>query len=452
MVVLHTTASTDWSKMYENNTSDTTFVQALHDKYVDQEAMDNELVLPKDRAIRTHITLVGFGKVSSAQKQLKNLVSIDLSSRYISSAGDLSYLGGGLNRVRTLDISRNNLTWNEIIRILHHLPSLRELTISGNQLNFEEQLIEFPENPFPSLHILTIGLIKLDWTSLVRVLPRIWTNVNQIDLWNNNLTAKDLKLQLTGRDDFIQKITTLRLSQNDLCELTLSNLGPLDNIVELDLSWCKLKCIEFGTSCQNIRTLNVSNNNIRDCSQIAKLNALTNLKHLICFDNPFYIDDKLSKNFTIARIKSLDKLNREPVSVDTRRDSEILYVRKLFPHYKEYKLGKNPEFISCNPRYQELADIYGLPEDVEEKVQDKYITVTLRYNNNSQKKKLPTIMCVSNLQTLCRRLFRLKSNSKIKIECCGADPSNNYSLDSKEQTLHFYSVKDGQILLITEID
>lgn len=452
MVVAPGTTSPQPPKMHENKTSDITFVQALHDIYVDQEIVDNRLVLPKDRNLCTDITFVGFGKLSTTQRQLKKLFSIDLSSRRISSAGDIVPLCGALDRVKTVNLARNNLNWSEVIKIIQCLPNLRDLILSENPTLFSEDFITFPKTPYPSLYMLTLGQIGFTWINLMKVLPKIWLKVDQIDLWDNNLTIGDLNPQLTNNDDFTLQISTLRLSHNNLSSMALADFGPLNNIIELDLSWCQLTCMEIDLACPNIRVLNISHNNISDCAQVAKLNLLTKLTHLICFDNPFYVDDKLAKHFTIARIKSLKLLNRELVSANTRRDSEILYVRKLYPQFKEFKSGKKSDFPSCNPRYPELVEIYGLPEDVNEKVQDRYITVTLRSGKVNHKKKLPRDMSVSNLQVLCRRLFRFNASSHVIIECCRADPTNNYTLESKEQTLHFYSIGDGQTLLVNEVD
>lgn len=455
MVVVQKTTKIYSSTMYQNKEGHITFVQALHNKYIDQEVLDNHLILPKDRIISTDITFVGFGKVSSVQKQLKTLVSIDLSGQNITSAGDTHLLDDNLNRVRILNLSQNNLSWNEIIKIIPCLPSLRELILSGNQLTANEQSIEFPEKAFQEITMLTLGQIKLDWTLLNRILPRIWRGIEQIDLWDSKLAAEDLTLRSHSNDDFIRRFKKLGISHNYLSDLVLSDIGVSDNIVELDLSSCQLNRLEFGNSLdcwRNLTLLNVSRNNIEDWSSIARLNLLPRLKHLICFDNPFYNNVELAKNFTIARIKNLEILNRELISMNTRRDSEILYVRKLFADYKEYKSGRNASFAYCNPRYEELAEIYGLPEDMDTKVQDKYITVTLCYGEKSLKKKLPRDMSVSILQVLCRRLFKLGPSTRIEIECCGLDPSNNYTLDSKEQTLHFYSVDDGQRLVCKVFD
>lgn len=436
-----------------------TFVNALKDKYVYQEEFDNQIVLPKDNSISTDITLVGFGKVSSVQRQLRQLISIDLSGMNIEVAGNLDLLKGYLDRVRILNLADNQLTWQEIIHITSCLPNLRELILTDNRLS--QCNINVPSRTLRKLNSLTLGRINLDWANTITVLSKIFASVEQLDLWDSKLDLNRMKIHTDKFNPFISHISTIKLSYNCFEDLRWSrNVGPLSSLVELDVSHCQLKKIELDDSATNqlcnLRTLNISANNINDWISISHLNKLDDLINLICHDNPLMILEKLAKPFTIARLSKLRVLNREEVPNNVRRDSEILYIRKVFPEYKQYKEGKFAEFPLMHPRYEELATTYGLSEDLSRtQVNDKYITVDLCCLDQKVTRKLSCDMRISNLNMLCKRLFKLKASSNIEILCCESDPSAGgitYPLDRDDQTLHFFSVQNNQRLLIKKID
>lgn len=434
------------------------FVQALNDKYVEQDEFDNQHKVAKDNSISTEITFVGFGEVTSVQKQLRGLVSIDLSGRNIEIAGNLDEIKGSLERVMILNLADNQLDWHELINILTCVPSLRELILTGNNLRANE-IIEYPETTHKRLTSLVLGRVNLKWQDAIDILSRIWTSIDHLDIWDNQLTEESMRL--TDRDanrPFMEKMTSLALSQNCFIDLAwLPDMGQLYNLVELDVSSCQLKTSHINTTIakylKDLKVLNISHNNIADWQDLAYLNSLNNMTSLICNDNPFFFTEKLARLLTVAQIARLKTLNREIVTNTFRRDSEITFIRKVFPEYKAYRDGHNDKFKQLYPRYEELLEVYELPEDLNSKqtVDEKYVTVELCHNGKIVSKKLPCDMRVSNLHMLCKRLFKIRPSSRIEIVCCVADTPEegiSYPLDQEGQTLHFFSVKSNNRLII----
>lgn len=437
-----------------------TFAQALQDKYVDQELFDNLSVLPKDKSISTEITFVGFGKVSSAQRQLNKLINIDLSDMNIDSIGDLEELGANLYRVQILNLANNFLPWEDVHHLLDYLPNLRELILSENKFETRKTSQVFSNSTKRKLLSLTLGRVFLDWTSIVQITSSIWSQIEQIDLWNNELTPEKMWAPTSGVfDSFIGNIKILRLRQNLFQDLEwLGLIGPIEKLTELDISMCGIEVLnldeKFAKQLRNLRVLNISHNNLKDWRSIASLNSLENLSNLLCHENPIILTQEHAKALCIGRLKKLLVFNREEITDRVRRDSEIFYLRETFPEYQKFKEGKSYGFESDHPRYKDLIDLYGLPEDLTRKVVvEKYINVDLFFEGKRISKKLPCDMRVTNLRMLCKRLFKFRPSANLELFCeaLASDGPISYALDKDGQTLDFFSIKNGQKLFIKEV-
>jgi hypothetical protein len=437
----------------------TSFVEALHHKYVEQEEFENQFKLPKDRAISTEVTFVGFDQVASVQKQLKRLTSIDLSRCDIKTAGDVYAIRGCLDRVTVLNLADNYLTWQEVINILCCLPRLKEIVLTANNLQTNSG-INYPEQRYGRLNSLVLGRTSLNWQGILEKISNIWSSIDHIDLWNSQLTNESLALSDEFLSHpFVANIKSLSLGQNRLTDMRwVAKAGKLNNLIELDVSRCQLKTLgidqEIAEQLSNLRVLNISYNDITDWDEISRLNLLSNLTSLMCNDNPFYLTDKYARSQTTAKIASLSTLNREAITSAFRRDAEIMYLRRWLPEYEAFVEGKNANFRQMHPRYEELVELYGLPDGVQVKkrsIGDKFVTVELCYEDNKILKKVPRDMRVSNLKMLCKGLFKLKSPHGIEIICCATkspQESIRYPLDQDGQTLHFFSVENNYSLLI----
>lgn len=442
--------------MHEVSDSKMNFVRALEEKYVQQEIYDDILSIPKDLAVTTVITLVGLGKISLLQRQLKNLVNIDLSNFGIDNAGPVNGLGDALSRVEILNLAKNNLDWANIVLILPYVPRLKDLIISSNQLSFNYSCHQ--EISKRKLQSLTMGRAHSSWTSIINTLSQIWTNIEQLDLWDCGLTCDSLRLENTESRmiSFTKFIKVLRLSLNPLTTIDwIKNVGPLDSLIELDLSRCKIKTLMIDSVLSNklcnLNQLNIAYNDIEDWACISSLHYLKSLEVLNCQGNPFFICEKFSKALTISRVGSLRWLNREEISRASRRDSEILYLRKVFPEYH----SSTDISSSQHPRIPELIKLYGAPEiQVVKPDADRYLQVDLTMECKTISKKLPRDMRVAQLRMVCKKLFKLPQSCPVSVRCCDTSPQGedmSYELDIDDQTLHFFSVKDGQKLIVERI-
>lgn len=444
----------------------TDFVQALRKKYVEQDDdLINQIYIPTDNVITTQIKLVGFSKVASVQKQLSKLANIDLSNQKISDAGSITSLGDHLHNVRVINLSNNHLDWPQLISILDCLPKLRELIITSNELDMQSNSMQAMENrsKFNSLTSLVIGRTNLKWGSLISIISSIWQHVEDLDLWDSELDCDDMILTDDGpqNSSFIQKILALRLSKNNFTSPKfLNQIGPLTNLTDLDLSHCNMTSFRIDDSLsdtlKNISFLNISYNDLTDWADISSLERLKKLKSLVCHENPLYLSAKKCKPLIVGRIGSLIKVNREEITRTYRRDSEIYYMRSVLDEYRNFQKGAENDFAQKHPRFTELAEIYGLPEEQNDKpVQDKYLTLDLYYDGRCMTKKVPRDMRVSNLRMLVKRLFKMSPSTAIRMTCCSYSDNGrelDYELEIDNQALNFYFVKDDKKVVITKID
>jgi len=429
-----------------------TLTQAFRDKYICQDGYDDGFVIPKDGNITTAVTFVGF------QKRINQLTNLDLSGRQIELAGHIKELTEALGRVRVLNLSYNYLTWREVVSIVACAPQIKDLILTKNNLTADDYTRTLKNPCFHGLDSLTLGRTYLDWTTIVSILHRIWQYVSQIDLWDCNLTEKAMRLVPTAKENqFIRQIRSLKVSRNSFKSLDwISSAGPLDNLIDLDVSRSNLQKIELRTDTlhqlRKLEVLNISYNDLDDWQSISELYKLKNLKSLLCHENPVYISARSAKSVTIGMLGQIAFLNREEITASVRRDSEIFYLRTTFPEYQSFLKGTNDSFRNSHPRYEELLNLYGVPEDLSNKqLVEKYINVDLCKDGETLTKRLSRDMRVANVKMLCKRLFKLKLPTAIQITFHDPDSGISYELDKDAQTLDFFSVKDGQKLHVHEL-
>lgn len=464
VVVMSKTMDSQLSHMsIQEQAKERTFVEALHKRYVQQNEFDD--IVGKGDIIReADTTFFGFSKISSIQRQLRGLFSLDLSSMKISSAGDTSQLKDLLLRVNLLNLANNSLTWLDVVAIIDILPNVKEIVLTQNEpLELRNQIDLKEVTNQRRLKSVTLGKLRLNWDATISTLSKICSSIEQLDLWACELTADDMIL-INDQDEptksnFIRDIQSLMLGKNKFTDIQwIESIGSTDNLVELDLSNCYLTSFDMSDKIvdqlKQLKSLNISYNQLANWQDISQLHRLKYLANLICHENPFYDSEKFPKHLTIGRLSSIKVINREPIGRSERRDAEVLYLRKTFPDYKLSTEGKLNNFKVSHPRYDELIELYGLPEDLNKKEQnDKYINIDLCYNDTKVNRKLPCDMRVANVQMLCKRLFKLKLSTNIRLLCRGLrsnGESIEYELDKDCQTLHFFSVKNGHSLVVLE--
>jgi Leucine-rich repeat (LRR) protein len=232
--------------------------------------------------------------VSDTLDMLKaSKVLVSLQGCGVEAAGEESKLATVmLPRLTELDLSRNSLTWNEVLKLLSHanLPRLAVLNVGFNPL----VSISLPAAGIPCISTLTTlvldgcGVPFEDVLRFVSRCPRI-----------SELSLSDLGCPRFGHvgDDpvWLPSVTTVRLSNNtigdwkevimigmmfpSLTTLVLSG-NPLPNMLP------ELRDI-FVANFSHLRSLNLANTSIDRFDTVQVLGRLSSLRDIRLSNCPF---------------------------------------------------------------------------------------------------------------------------------------------------------------------
>ena len=150
---------------------------------------------------------------------------------------------------------------------------------------------------------------------------------------------------------------------------------------------------------------------------------------------------------------------------EERRGAELDY-RKAFGnewkkaggHQDPEKNRPNKEFLAAHPRYQALCLKYGAPEDGELKTQQPFLlknqllTLKIKYPNQLDQKvtekQLPESMTVQKVKDLLSRLLKVPVSELLLSYKSPKMPDKEIELENDLQSLQFYSVENGDCLLV----
>lgn len=212
----------------------------------------------------------------------------------------------------------------------------------------------------------------------------------------------------------------------------------------------------------------VNDNQISQWSFINELDKLQSLDTLSCVRNPLTAgskDSQTTRQFIIARIGQLKTLDRCQILPEERRGAELDY-RKAFGnewkkaggHQNPDKNRPNEEFLAAHPRYQFLCQKYGAPEDGELKTQQPFIlknqllTLKIRYPDQLDQKvlekQLPDSMTIQKVKGLLSRLLKVPVSQLLLSYESPKMPGREIELENDQQSLQFYSVENGDSLLV----
>ncbi|XP_010620278.1 tubulin-specific chaperone E isoform X2 [Fukomys damarensis] len=285
-------------------------------------------------------------------------------------------------------------------------------------------------------------------------------NIRVLDLSKNLLSSWDevicIALQLKHLEILNLRSSTLPLGGQSLRSCTSVQIGFAFQ------KGCKTSMF------QSLQYLLADDNQISHWSCINELDKLQSLHTLSCQRNPLTEGNKkaqITRQFIIARISQLKTLNRCEILPEERRGAELDYQKafgnewiKAGGHQDPDKNRPNEDFVAAHPRYQFLCQKYGAPEDGELKIQQPCILknqlLTLRIkcpNQLEQKvieKQLPDSMTVQKVKGLLSRLLKVPvSELQLSYESPKM-PGREIGLENDLQSLQFYSVENGDCLLV----
>uniref|UniRef100_A0A8C4KU01 Tubulin-specific chaperone E n=1 Tax=Equus asinus TaxID=9793 RepID=A0A8C4KU01_EQUAS len=446
------------------------FLTALKNRYVLEDGPEEDgkeqIVTIGNRTVQT----VGFDSVIKRQSQLNKLEDISLRNCAVNGAGDKGGIATACPHIRKVDLSRNLLSsWDDVIDIADQLKDLEVLNLSENKLEFPSCSTSLI-GTFSALKVLVLNRTGITWAEVLRCAPG-WPVLEELYLGSNNICISERPV------DVLQTVKLLDLSSNQLIdENQLFLIAYLPRLEQLILSNIGISSIHFpdaGIGCKtslfpSLQYLVVNDNQISQWSFINELDKLQSLDTLSCVRNPLTAgskDSQTTRQFIIARIGQLKTLDRCQILPEERRGAELDY-RKAFGnewkkaggHQNPDKNRPNEEFLAAHPRYQFLCQKYGAPEDGELKTQQPFIlknqllTLKIRYPDQLDQKvlekQLPDSMTIQKVKGLLSRLLKVPVSQLLLSYESPKMPGREIELENDQQSLQFYSVENGDSLLV----
>ncbi|XP_063223311.1 tubulin-specific chaperone cofactor E-like protein [Bacillus rossius redtenbacheri] len=384
--------------------------EAIHKKYGKEDAQNVEFGLP----IEIYVP-----KTNPRNCMPSLLVLNDCD---IESAGDEEELDEMCQIVEDLDLAQNKLEkWSEIFGILTHMPRLKFVNLSFNNLH-SEILTTSTQNIFPFLRNLVLNGTLIEWKS-VRTLLRLLPSLEELHLSLNAYSYVDLdpapyatlrRLHFMGNPVHTWlEVCKLGAVFPELESLVLADcpLASLDVPEEREASpggrteseseLCQ--CVTCPHACfARLHFLNLNNCLLSSWSEVERLSRFPALRQLRLSGCPLFEDytEQERRQLLIARLPNVEVLNGGGVITDEEReDAERAFIR----HYMDKPESDRPE------RYGDLVSVHGQLQplvsiDLSPK---KKVRITFRCGERAD------VRCISVYQTVQELKHRLEEFSGI---------------------------------------
>nr|CAD7200169.1 unnamed protein product [Timema douglasi] len=334
--------------------------EAIHKKY-DKEG---DVCVKFDLPVEIYVPKI------SPRKSIPSLLV--LNDCDIDSAGDEHELDHLCQIVEELDLAQNKLEkWAEVFGILNHMPKLKFVNLSFNNLqsaiaNINTQTI------FPYLRNLVLNNTQVDWKA-VRTLLRLLPCLEELHLSLNNYNCIDLdstqyfnlkKVHFMGNPVTTwAEVCKLGLAFPELESLVLADcpLNSLDITNDRDTSLGGRTESESEPSqtftsphcCfTHVHFLNINNSLLTSWDDVERLGRFPTLRQLRLQGCPLFEDftEHERRQLLIARLPNIEMLNGGMfIGYEEREDAERAFIR----HYMDKPESERPE------RYNELVSVHG---------------------------------------------------------------------------------------------
>ncbi|KAL8623864.1 hypothetical protein ACOMHN_002192 [Nucella lapillus] len=445
-------------------------VAAIQSRYGLQQGgdagVDTEELFVLDSDNRaTVVEMVGAHKINQRQSQFSNLSGVAVRGEGVYGLSCDGLLSGLVPNVTELDLSLNLLaSWDMVATICQQLPHLNNLHVSENRL-------ASPENPhllapaFSKVTTLYLNKMALTWQQVSECCV-MFPCVELLYLCENCIET------LSEPKGGLHNLTMITLEANRISSWDeVLKLGHLKNLESLVISDNPVEKMFFPDASHghksglfpSLKTIYFTGKNLKDFSTFDELNKLQQLEELQFGHIPGLGEAELVREIVIAKIVKLTRCNRSLVQEQERKGAEIDYLKRYGPEWLKSggnqdpsKNRPNSQFASQHPRFQDLVQKWGAPEDSEMKEQSKslkdtLITLKIFSPKNPEKgtleRKLPATMSVQKLKTLIQRLYRLDKEFTLSYTSQKMQ-GPEIMFDNELRQLSFYSLESGDTIQV----
>uniref|UniRef100_A0AAQ4RD61 Tubulin folding cofactor E n=1 Tax=Gasterosteus aculeatus aculeatus TaxID=481459 RepID=A0AAQ4RD61_GASAC len=366
--------------------------------------------------------------------------------------------------VQVLDLSASLLSrWEDVSAIAQQLEHLESLTLMNNRLRLPAD-VSAHRRSFRGLRVLALNGCELTWPQILQCAP-MWPQLEELSVQDNDIT------ELQRPEGVLQSLRSLNVSGNRLAQHTVPALAALLRLEYLNLSKTGLSDIRFDDAAPGGQTdmfpaltkLNLEHNNISEWCVVNELAKLPRLTHLLCHSNQLVSSDgnpKTANQLLIAKLGGLVSLNNCEIHHKERRGAEIDYIKMFGGEWLEAGGGRRPsaQFVSQHPRYLSLIAKYGAPEEGELKkpepfaLKNQLLKITFVFPDAADRepieKKLLASMLVQKVKGLLYRLLKVPAADLKLTYTSPKKLGTEFEIDSDLKTLQFYSIEDGDQVLV----
>uniref|UniRef100_A0A8C6LZK8 Tubulin-specific chaperone E n=1 Tax=Nothobranchius furzeri TaxID=105023 RepID=A0A8C6LZK8_NOTFU len=408
-------------------------------------------------------------KWSDVQCRFEKLPVAMLKYCEVNGPGEPGEIRNTTPNIEFLNLDGSLLTsWEDVAAITKQLDQLHELHLSENRLRL-------PFDPsahcldFSSLKTLILNRCELTWKQILECAP-MWPQLEHLSVEYNQIA------ELQRPEGVLQTLVHLDLYGNPLVQDSLLSISALPRLDCLNLTATGISAIQFEDAPPGRHTsmfpalthLIVDQNNITEWSVVNELSKLPSLKKLSCRGNRLVSSDgnpATANQMLIAKLGQLVTLNGcEPLE---RRGAELDYIKMFGEEWLKAGGPGHPSthFTNQHPRYQELINKYGAPEEGELKkpgpsvLKNQLLKITFTFPDDSSRKpiekRLPgkildtlSSMVVQKVKGLLYRLLKVPPSdlrlTYTSTKMVGAE----FELSNDLKTLQFYSIEDGDQILV----
>uniref|UniRef100_A0A1A7YMS9 Tubulin-specific chaperone E n=1 Tax=Iconisemion striatum TaxID=60296 RepID=A0A1A7YMS9_9TELE len=353
--------------------------------------------------------------------------------------------------------------WEDVAAITKQLDKLQELHLSMNKMRLPSDPSAHCQD-FSSLKILILNSCELTWQQILECAP-MWPQLELLSVQHNQIA------ELQRPEGVLQTLVHLNLSNNPLVQDSLLSISALPRLDFLNLSATGISAIRFEDAPPGGQTamfpalthLIVDQNNITEWGVVNEFSKLPSLMKFSCRGNRLVSSDgnpATANQMLIAKLGKVVILNSCEIKPLERRGAELDYIKMFGEEWLKAGGPGQPSthFINQHPRYQELINKYGAPEEGELKkpgpfvLKNQLLKITFIFpDDSSQKpieKKLPASMVVQKIKGLLYRLLKVPPSDLRLTYTSTKMVGTEFELNNDMKTLQFYSIEDGDQILV----